>query len=322
MSNQGHIAISASGGGAKGAYQVGVLEHMVEKLGSSIDSQLGLFATYAINCWHRLERTEQVWRKLAPWKYIPPIGDHGHIGDNSPLRELLGEMLPSNAHDLVMQGVPVSMPAWDMESGRLVWLESKSAKCKSDYISMGMASASFPLVFPPEIRKEGMLTDGGIAAIHGIDASVRRGATRILAISCRNPAHPEPASRSELGNIFKAAARFLDGMENEIVFGDLQRVELWNLLVEAGHPKAHGKRKICLDHIAPSESLGNPLDFASSLTERRKALGRKDAKAYFDKNPEALLAYKDGFDSGDGCSVGAILMLGLGIQPVKGAKSP
>jgi predicted acylesterase/phospholipase RssA len=312
-----HVAISASGGGAKGAYQVGVLEYMAERLGAPIDSQFGRFVTYSVNCWHKLERTEQVWRRLPPWRYIPPVGNSGHVGDSAPLRLLLDELLPGTAHDLVMQGVPVTMPAWDMESGRLVWLESKSSKDKADYISMGMASSSFPLAFPPEIRKEGMLSDGGIAAIHGIEASIRRGAERILAISCRNPKQPERASRSDLDNIFKAAFRFLDGMENEICFNDLQLVELWNLLVEAKHPRAANKRLITLDHIAPSEPLGSPLDFSSSLTEKRKAVGRKDAKAYFDKNPDALLAYRDGFDSGDGCSVGAILMLGLGIQSQK-----
>src|SRR4030067_2279748 len=102
------IGLSLSGGGAKGAFEVGVLEHMREALDAPLDSQLSQYVTFLVTCWNKLGKTEDVWRKLAPWKWL----NNPCIGDKEPLRKLL---LGLTDYEKTRVGVPVEVPAWDME---------------------------------------------------------------------------------------------------------------------------------------------------------------------------------------------------------------
>lgn len=281
-----------SGGGAKGAFQVGALEHLAEhesktfQVGSGTSvgainiaglamqptgSTLGHYVEFLIHAWERLAKTEDVWKLRFP-PYAAGLVKPS-VGDNAPLRRLLTELVD---FDRVMSGTPCTVVGWDLLSGRTRTWDLRMAKNPAELVSFLLASSSFPMAFPPERIGEGWYTDGGITDIAPTHRLIEAGCVQIVAILCRNPDVPEPVEEKDLKSTLDVGLRCLDGMESEIVRGDFAQLRLVNRLVAAN--AAAGKRWVDLQVIAPHESLGNPLDFSPALTRRRRAIGREAAR--------------------------------------------
>lgn len=294
--------LSLSGGGARGAFEVGVLEYVAEhpdlypdgfargcgcsvgavNLGGLVQfapgsQQIGQFVGFMTKCWERLGKTEDVWTKRFP-PFLAGLWNPS-IGDNAPLRKLLGSLIDFKAAG---EGTPCDVAAWDLLSGKGVYFALHEAKTQDELISFILASSSFPLAFPPEKVGDYYCTDGGIFDIAPVGNLIRGGCDHILAVVCRNPKHPDVIEKKNMGTVLQLGTRCLDGMESEVVRGDLEKVRLWNLLVEVGHPAAEGKKKIEMDVILPQEPLGEALDFSPALTIRRRKIGYETARVYFE----------------------------------------
>lgn len=290
-----------SGGGAKGAFEVGVLEYLAEHpvlfpngfvagSGCSVGAvnlaglvqfppgpnQLPRFVAYLVRCWEMLGQTGDVWTKRFP-PYLAGLWNPS-IGDNAPLRNLLRQLINFKAS---AEGTPCEVAAWDLLSGSGHYFALHEAKTLDELVSWVMASSSFPLAFPPEPIGNHYFTDGGIFDIAPANRLIQSGVTHILAVVCRNPEAPDVLTREDLKSVLNVGVRCLDGMESEVVRGDLEKIRLWNLLVEAGHPSAKGKSKIQLDVILPHEPLGDPLDFSPALSARRRKIGREAAERFY-----------------------------------------
>lgn len=293
-----------SGGGAKGAFQVGVFEYLAEHpelyphgfdaaSGCSVGAvnlgglakfksgpeQVKSWTTYMVECWSKLTKTSDVWTKRFP-PYLAGLWNPS-IGDNAPLKALLTELLSANFKD-ISDGTPCEVAAWDLLSGKPLYFSLNDAKDARELVSFIAASASFPLAFPPEQVGPYYCTDGGITEIAPAARLIKSGCERILAVVCRNPKVPTVMQKADLQTVLAVAARCLDGMESEVVLGDLEKIRLWNLLVDAGHPSAQGKKSIKLDVIEPLDSLGDPLDFSPALTQERRRKGYEAARQYFE----------------------------------------
>lgn len=289
------VGLCLSGGGAKGAFQVGVLEHFAKVgaypngfvigSGTSVGAiniaglsmvppgseQLGRYVEYLVRSWERLAKTEDVWKMRFP-PYAAGLWKPS-FGDNEPLRRLLSELID---FDAVMTGTPASVVGWDLLSGLGRTWDLREARNKDELISYILASSSFPMAFPPERIEKALYTDGGIVDIAPTHRLIDRGCTEVVTILCRNPERPDVLTEGDLKSVIDVGLRCLDGMESEIVRGDLKQVTLWNRLVAAG--AAAGKRWVDLRVIAPHEPLGNPLDFSPELTAKRRAIGREAAR--------------------------------------------
>lgn len=302
--SRGKTGLCLSGGGAKGAFEVGVFEYLAEHpdlypygfdsaSGCSVGavnlgglarykpgpSQIGLWTKYMVECWDKLDKTSDVWTKRFP-PYLAGLWNPS-IGDNTPIKTLLLELLSENFQD-IGEGTPCEVAAWDLLSGRPLYFSLNDAKDVQEVVSFIAASSSFPLAFPPEQVGPYYCTDGGITEIAPAARLIKSGCERILAVVCRNPSTPTVMKKSDLQTVMAVASRCLDGMESEVVMGDLEKIRLWNLLVESGHPSAKGKKLITLDVIVPSESLGDPLDFTPALTLKRRKQGYADARQHFE----------------------------------------
>jgi len=297
------VGLCLSGGGAKGAYELGVFEYLAEHpelfpngfkaaTGCSVGAvnigglaqfkpgpdQIKQWTAYMVKCWERLDKTTDVWTKRFP-PYLAGLWNPS-IGTNTPIKGLLKELL-SEDFKAVAEGTPCEVAAWDLLSGQGQYYSLNEAKTVDEMVSFIAASSSFPLAFPPEQVGNAYCTDGGIVDIAPADRLIKSGCDRILAVVCRNPKHPEVKKKSDLQTVLAVGARCLDGMESEVVRGDLDKIRLWNLLVEAGHPSAQSKKPIKLDVILPDESLGDPLDFSPVLTTQRRKVGYAAAQKYF-----------------------------------------
>lgn len=292
-----------SGGGARGAFQAGVLEYFAENpslfpegfqagAGTSVgainiaglameagstpgEKQLEHYAKFTNECWEKLSSTKDVWRLKVP-PYAAGLWSPS-IGDNSPLRKLLLEIVD---FDAVMNGIPCSVVAWNLLSGKSKVWSLVEASNKEQLISFLMASSSFPIAFPPEKIGKELFTDGGIVDIAPTKKLIRQGCTKIVSVLCRNVEIPDEKKQEELRSAISVGMRCLDGMESEIVRGDLEQIELWNLLIEAGHPAAKEKKKIEMITLSPCENLGDPLDFSMELTKKRMQIGKESARRW------------------------------------------
>lgn len=294
--------ICLSGGGSKGAFQAGVLNYLLDHpslyptgfdygSGCSVgainlgglaqvppgSSQLSASVQFVLECWESLSRTEEVWRKRFP-PYIAGLWNPS-IGDNSPLRKQLETWIDL---DKVNSGTPVTVAAWDLLSGKPQYFKLQEAKTKEELISFFLASSSFPLAFPPEEVRGTYCTDGGIFEIAPAKLLIKEGCEKLLVVTCHDPSHVTPRPKSDFKSVMGVGARCLEGMGDEILRGDLEKIRLWNYLVEARHPKAVNKKRIAVDVVVPVASLGDSLDFSPAETKKRIKVGYESAKAYFE----------------------------------------
>lgn len=288
-----------SGGGGRGAFQVGVLEWVVENgveaykngfdlgSGTSVGAvnavggamrgrDLGKMTEFLIHCWEKLEKTSDVWK----WK-IPPVAAgvwNTSVGDNSPLRKLLLSLIE---FDAVMEGPQVWVTAWDLVEGKSSVWNLKSASSPEELVKMVLASSSFPIAFPPEPVRGSLYTDGGVSEVSPLKACVDAGANRVLAVVCQSGLDKKDAK--DFKNVLDVGFRVLDGMGDEILKNDLKSAEMWNALVQSEHSTAKTRRIVKLDVIRPAAPLGNSLDFSAEATKLRRKLGREAARNYFER---------------------------------------
>jgi NTE family protein len=293
-----------SGGGAKGAFQVGVFEYLLEhpelfpngfndgshtSVGAISGSGLACFkpgpeqirqyTEFLVECWSSITQTSDIWDLRWP-PYLAGLWNPS-VGRNTPLKGLLKKLLQSRFKDMA-SGTRTEVAAWDLLSGQPVYFLLNECKTLDEVVSRIAASGSYPLALPPEEIQQYFCTDGGIVAIAPADRLIKAGCDHILAVVCRSPDHLDAMKKEDLQSVPAVGARCLDGMESAIVQANLEQIRLWNLLVDAGHPKAQGKRHIKLDVITPVAPLGNPLDFSPPLSVRRRKVGYDSAKMYFE----------------------------------------
>lgn len=285
-------ALVLSGGGGKGAYQVGALTYLMRhpdyRAGFEIICGTSVGAVNALGLAHyppksfdkavawieslwtvRITGTSDIWKHRFP-KYLAGLW-RPSIGKTDPLDRLLRSVVDQN--QIRGSGIVLRLPAVDLVTGRTKVFDELA----DDLVTAAMASASFPMVFPPVETPEGTFTDGGVRDIAPLKQAVDAGADEILVITTDNPSGHELDSAPT--TVLGMALRTVDLLTNEVLLGDLRSTRLYNRLVEAGLEKT--KRRISVRVLWPSESLGDPLDFSPDLIQERLELGRKDAAKRF-----------------------------------------
>lgn len=183
------LAVVLGGGGARGAYEVGVIEALV-RAGIVPDLLVGT-SVGAINAtyWAFHPDADAAQRLLAIWLDV----DRSVLLPTWPfatLRQLLrGESLVSSQGLLALLGrgltssdaiedarLPLTVVAADPELGRAVRLRSGPA------IPAVLASCAVPGIFPAVQVSGRMLVDGGLLANCDVVGAVEQGATDVLAV--------------------------------------------------------------------------------------------------------------------------------------------
>lgn len=292
-------ALVLSGGGAKGAYQVGALQYMILKrkfkydiiCGTSVGALNGSFLSMfpkeeeetAIRSLYTLWKSRvenKTIRKywyggvLGPLPVILPkwLGGKQSVYNTKPLQKLVHEVL--DVEKVKSSGRILRIGAYNLTTGnRSVWTENDSSHLHRAVL----ASSSFPMFMEPINIDGNLYTDDGIVEIAPVEEAIKAGATRIDVI-LTGPDH--------LGGVFNNAAnglelgqRILDAMSLEIEKWDLKVVELYNNLCEVGHPAAQNKRRIEMRVLQPKRILmPNALDFSPELAQKNMLAGYLDAQ--------------------------------------------
>jgi NTE family protein len=205
------LAFVFTGGGALGAYQVGVVRALYEA-GVAPDLLIGVSAgsvNASFLAWHPgvagTHVLEDMWRNVRRRDLLPMhptrvalalTGRRNSFVDSVHgerfLRRHLGRRLIERAP------TPLAIVATDLESGQSVLIRT------GDLASAVVASSSFPGVYPPVQRDGRWLIDGGVVADIPLDLTIEVGAAAAVVISVP-PLSPSPVPRSPLNILLRAS---------------------------------------------------------------------------------------------------------------------
>lgn len=274
-------ALVFSGGGARGAYQIGVYEALHERgfrpdlvTGTSVGAILATMVAGGCSP----EEMKQLWRKACQPAFMPyrkdihRIHKWSHIRDNENLRTLLEDELDWDA--VADSPIDLRFTAVDVINGDRVMFENATAG--PDAL---LASTAIPLLFPVEEVDGRHLWDGGLLTSTPLQPAIEAGATEVYAIlndPAGRTAHQPPGSLSE------ALDRIIDIVNERALRRDLERAEEINELVRQGQAADYW-HLIHFHVIAPEEQLDvDVLTFDEEEAERLWRCGREDALAFLE----------------------------------------
>lgn len=281
-----NIGLVLSGGGAKGAFQAGVIHSLVNsgyKFSCVSGTSVGALNGSAVSIGREFD-LEKIWMSISKKKVIktrsimglarrqafswfrinkPPLG----INDTSPLRKTLKEVLGTKTPTM-----PFYAPRVNLINGKY---ESEVQNDK--FIDQVLASASIPIIFDPVIfnRRHKIMVDGGVRNISPIKDILHHDVSSIIVIT--NDKLKSAPNDVRVNNFVDAVKQTIGIMLNEIFVEDLTRFSEINSMVKQanahniqlekknGEPYRYYRTQI----IQPQYGLGDPLDFSrKSIKER------------------------------------------------------
>lgn len=274
-------ALVFSGGGARGAYQIGVYEALHEHgfrpdlvTGTSVGAILATLA--AARC--PPAEMKRLWRKACEPDFMPfrrdlhRLHQWDHIRDNEKLHELLEEEVDWTA--VRRSTVDLRITAVDVCTGERIDFTNEDASPESV-----LASTAIPLLFPPQQVNGDVLWDGGLLTSTPLQPAIENGATRIYAVL--NEPWDKPAEQAPT-TLREAFDRVIDIVNHRSLRKDLERAEEINELVRIGQAADYW-RHIDIDLIAPDQAFDlDVLDFDEEQAERLWTIGREDARAFLE----------------------------------------
>lgn len=281
-----------SGGGTKGAFQVGAEQVLREEggfqwqriFGVSVGALNGLLLAQGeyqrlLEIWRTI-RQEDVYRKVS-WPVIAwrlAVLRRAGIYDASALRKTIEKYAAGRPFR-----IPLHVGRVSLLSGAYELVSSDSP----DILDAVWHSATLPVIWEP-IGK-GAWVDGGLRNVTPLGDAIDAGPGTLVVVNC-SPDAPEPAQRPK--DIIAAIQRSINDIAiNEIMVNDVREFVRINHLVrqarekgfvlesEAGKP--YGYYEIGV--IRPATSLGDALDFSRDVIERRLVAGREAARDFLRK---------------------------------------
>lgn len=272
-----------SGGASKGAFQSGVLDHLINDLNISYDGFCGV-SVGALNCsflcqfkddkkaieelkdfWLRIG-TENIYKRWFPFGRLSGLWKDS-LYDSQPLIDLVHSSLDLN---LIRQsGKKCAVGAVSLSSGKY-----KIFTQDDDFFVDGvLASAAFPAAFKPITIQDEEYTDGGVKHITPLKAAIEMGATEIDVILCSPKATTSTYDKDS--NALSIAFRSIELMTDQLMESDLYIANLYNKM-SLSHTS--DKKFVKINIIRPSFSLTNDsLSFDHDEIVRMMDIGYKEA---------------------------------------------
>jgi len=279
-------ALVLSGGGSKGAFEVGVLKYLLGDKKTKYDIITGV-SVGAINASYMAQfpigkeieciiQLENLWDSLSSENVYDnhfPLGKaealwKPSVYDSKPLKKIVYENL--NEEKIKNSGKKLCINAVSLTTGELkTWTEKDRKNIKNAVL----ASSAFPVMFNPiEINGE-LYTDAGVKDIAPLNAAIKAGA-EIIDIIITSPLGSQPwKPKRKKPNTIDVLIRSLDLMTDEILANDLIKMEKINCRVKDGKAEEHHKY-IEYTLYQPSHTLtNNSLDFSQKNIQKMKKEG-------------------------------------------------
>jgi len=290
-------ALVLSGGGAKGAYQVGVIKELMRKRvsldlvsGSSIGALNGAllaeFILQGMNSQEIAYRLEEAWSSFGDFLTLNWSGFLGNlfspanipsIYTNKKVRKHLSKYIPQKRKFSDYLKCQLSVTATNLNTRKLKIFDFNST---ASVIEAVIASMAYPAAFPAVNIDAQYFVDGGILSNAPLKEAVLWGARDIFLVFLRPISMIEGGKESSKNydSALEVIDELFDIAVNHLMYGDFRNAERMNKLINLLYkyqnrlPRGFlneirelyglkynvGKRIINVKQIAPTELLHPP----------------------------------------------------------------
>lgn len=264
----GSLAVVLSGGGAKGAFQVGALDALVRRHKVSFETAVGT-STGAIQAagvaqddigallkfWSDLKGPGDIYRRRAGALWAILTGKSSIYSTNG-LQDLLRQAFDDAR--IRATGKALRIAVVNIATGELR-IVGENATGIHQWV---YASSAMPFFFPPLVTRDAQgrteqWVDGGVRDVTPLEAAMAERPRAILVI--RAGARPKAAQPKVYDSITGIALRSVDIQSMEVSANDLKNVNLINRLLTARTQQAQTLAALGLDAAAAARVL-RPLD--------------------------------------------------------------
>lgn len=285
-----NLGIVLSGGGGKGAYQVGVLQYLSEidffkqgpiyVGGVSVGSiNAAALAQHSRSRFLKsIEDLEKFWvedvtstQDIIHYKFPKYLAGFWNLamGSGHKLEEILNKRIDVDA--IRKSDIVLEVSAVDINNGELVTFDNKSPFL----IKSIMASSAYPLAFPPVKIGDRTFIDGGVRDLAPFKRAIKRGVENIICISTDH--RQEDIREMSLRNVFDIGKRLIKICSANNLENDIKKFTQINAAINKGINLPR-RSLLGLIYISPSYPLGDTFDFSKDMNEWRMNLGYNDAK--------------------------------------------
>lgn len=300
-------ALVLSGGGSRGAFEVGAIDYLVTHCGEDFEIFLGTSAG-ALNVailgsarnHHELTEQTRILKQL--WLDIK--------GNDSIYRRNFGGIFnllfrgalynPTGLKQLLTQAVDpfklchnpakfIKVATVALETGELFFADSRRPEHRDQMLDYILASASIPLFFPPVIINGKHWYDGGLRDMTPLGAAFKEKPDEIVVIlTFPINAKLQPVlEKTTYRGVFHALLRSLNILTNEISANDLQLANFMNQYYRL----FPGIRRVAIRIIAPEKPLaGDLMEFNPKAIQSNLQAGYEAARKSLFNNSHHRLA--------------------------------
>jgi NTE family protein len=238
-------ALVLSGGGSRGAYEVGVLRKVMKDEKRDYDLLFGVSVgalnvaalaqtplgkpddafDHLLALWESIKGDQSIFKKWPMWPFSVPF-KHS-VYNTQPLRDLVTAQLDQYAIRVSGRKVSVGAVSWD--SGIYQDFTGEDP----DFLQGVLASCAYPIMFEHVVARGEEWTDGGVRDITPISSAIAAGASEIDVIMTGNPDAPTEWTSKDRTTL-KRFGRMLDLVFDEIMRTDLTVVGYKNKLANYG----------------------------------------------------------------------------------------
>lgn len=271
-------ALVLSGGGSKGAFEVGAIAHLINKkkldfqlfTGTSVGALNAAFLGQARNHQELQELAEELtglWLGIrgsrciyrgglfgSLWRFFWRGALYNPVG----LWDLINRQI--DPERLFHPRTVVKVTVVSFETGKLLCADSRQPAFHPDYLAYVLASASMPFFFPAVPIGGQHWYDGGLRDLTPLATAIKEDPDEIVVITTfpLSPNLEASLPPAQPGSALKAVLRTVEILLNEIAANDLQLAQAIN----KAWWRYPGKRPIPIQIIAPAKPLtGNVLSF-------------------------------------------------------------
>lgn len=285
------VALVLSGGGAKGAFQIGAERYARETKGFRWDVISGV-SIGALNgamlAMRKHSRLKEIWDTITPQTVFGSTDAVGVLRQfvRGGRRSVFGL---EGLQRFVTEEVETGAFDADFRVGAVSLLTGEFTVFRPGDEGFGralMASAAMPMFFPPVdvTPRHRAMIDGGIRNVSPIGAVLDADPDHIVIINCgpqRSDAIPE-----EPGNIFRIGQRAFEICMNQVFTADVREFLRINSMTEQAAARGvtlvdeRGRpfRSYRCTIIEPDERLGDTMDLSTEHVRRCLEAGRAKAK--------------------------------------------
>lgn len=262
-------ALVLSGGGQKGAVQVGVLKYLLKDLKRHYDIMTGISVgalnvaalsmykkgeeeaafDFLYNIWMNVSK-DKVYKSWFPFGILQGLFKSS-LYNSEPLHDLVHSIV--DVEKVATSGKRVAVGAVSLNSGKCEFYHQDSPF----FVDAVLASSSYPAMLCPVKINGELWTDGGVKEITPLKKAMDMGATEIDVIV----ADPDETTLKfeDDPNFLDMIKRTMTLMADEISVDDVKKALLYNELAKLGY---EGKKYIPINVYKPKVTLSaDPLAF-------------------------------------------------------------